>query len=106
MNIILNRFFYFAALLVIAGILLKIAAHEIAFPVVLTGSILFAIVRIYSSLKYKDRKHSRIPMIQMMSATSLVVSAYLMYKMSNSWAVFVLITAVLEIYASFRMDEK
>ena len=106
MNSIFNRFFYFASLLVIAGILLKISGQEIALPVMLTGSIWFASVRIISALKNKDRKRSRLPMIQMMSAISLLVAAYFMYKMSNSWAVFILITAVLESYASFRMDDK
>ncbi len=103
---LLNKFYYFAALLVISGILLKVANNDLAVPVMLTGSVAYAIVRIIVAVNNKDKKYSRIPMMHLVSAVSLLVGAYFMYQESNSWAVFVLITAAIEIYASFRMDEK
>ncbi len=103
---LLNKFYYVAALLVVSGILLKVTGNELAVPVMVTGSIAYAIVRIIVAVNNKDKKYSRIPLIHLVSAISLLVAAYLMYYASNSWAVFVFITAVLEIYASVRMDNK
>lgn len=106
MNPILNKIFYVAALLVVAGIMLYVSSNDLAIPVFVTGSILFAGIRIISALKNKNRHRSRVPYLQLVSSSALVFSAYMMYKGSNSWAVFVLVTAALETYASFRMNDQ
>lgn len=106
MNPILNKTYYVAALLVIAGILLFVSQNDMAVPVFITGTILFAGIRIISAIKNKDKGTSRIPYVQLLSASSLVFSSYMMYKGSNSWAVFALITAVLESYSTFRINKQ
>ncbi len=105
MNPILNKTFYVAALLVIAGILLYVSQYHLAIPVYVAGSILFAITRVTIALTHKNKRTSRIPYIQLLSASALLFSAYLMHKGANSWAVFALITAALEAYATFRMNQ-
>lgn len=104
MNPILNKTFYVAALLVIAGILLFVSQNDMAVPVFVTGSILFAGIRILSALNNRNKSTTRVPYIQLVSGSALIFSAYMMYQGSNSWAVFALVTASLETYSSFRNE--
>lgn len=104
MNPILNKAFYVAALLVIAGILMYVTQYSMAMPVYVTGSIMFVIIRLIYAFKNKKGNQSRVPFIQLVSGSALLFSAYLMYKGDSSWAVFALITAALETYSTFRMS--
>lgn len=97
-----NTLFYISTLLIVAGILLKISDYSNAVYVFLSGAMAFTISRVINLYNSSDRKKGRIPQIQLFSGISLVVAAWFMHKDSNSWSVFVLITAIIELYASFR----
>jgi hypothetical protein len=97
-----NNLFYFSTLLVLAGILLRISDYKTASYAYLAGACLFTLSRVFSFIMYRDKTRGRLLQIQIFSGFSLIVSAVLMYRGSNSWSVFVLLTALIELYASFR----
>lgn len=97
-----NNLFYFSTLLVISGIIMHISDYENASYVFLAGACLFSLSRVFNFIIYRSKSKGRILQIQIFSGLSLILSAYLMYKGSNSWSVFVLLTALIELYTSFR----
>lgn len=68
------------------------------------GAIFFAIQRIVEMVKQRSANTgiSRLPQIRLFSAAALLGAAYLMYDGSNSWSILLLVSAVLEVYVSFR----
>lgn len=97
-----NNLFYFSTLLVVAGILMRISGYSMAAYVYLAGACLFSLSRVFNFILFREKARGRILQIQIFSGLSLIFSAYLMYRQSNSWSVFVLLTALIELYASFR----
>jgi len=100
-----NNLFYFSTLLVLAGILLKISNYQTASYAYLAGACLFTLSRVFSFILNRTKIRGRLLQIQIFSGMSLIVSAALMYRGSNSWSVFVLLTALIELYVSFRGGE-
>jgi len=67
------------------------------------GALLFALLRLWAMVQYRRHNQvTRLPQIRLFSAALLVGAAYLMYDGSNSWSVLLLLSAVLEIYVSYR----
>lgn len=105
-NALFNKLFYFSAILIIAGILLKLSNNFYALYLIGAGSFLFLIIRLMLMLQARQisRNASRIPFIKLLSASSLLVMTYYIYEGSNSWAVFAFISATLELYVSYREE--
>jgi hypothetical protein len=99
---LLNNIFYFSTLLIVGGILLRISNYPTAPYIFLFGSVLFVLSRLFNFWFQDDKVRGRLSQIQIFSGLSLVVAGYFMYKGGNSWSVFVLISALIELYASFR----
>lgn len=97
-----NTLFYISTLLIVAGILLKISDYSNAVYVFLSGAMTFTISRAIILYNSSDRKKGRILQIQLFSGICLIIAGWFMHKDSNSWSVFVLLSAVIELYASFR----
>ncbi len=67
------------------------------------GAAVLALVRFLDMIHEQGKnKANRLPQIRVLSALSLLGAAYMMYDGSNSWSVLLLVTAVLEVYVSFR----
>lgn len=71
--------------------------------VFVAGAVLLAIVRIIALIRSQNKREiTRLPQIQLLSVASLLGAGYLMYDGSNSWSVLFLVSAVLELYVSYR----
>lgn len=103
---LINTIYYFAALLILAGILAKLSAYENAPFIYLAGTALYAVSRALYVIILKPERRNRIPQIQIFASICLVASAYFMLKESNSWSLFLFIAAVIEIYTSFRTKDQ
>lgn len=103
---LINNLYYFAALTVIAGIVSFLSGETNAPYIYTTGCILYATSRGMHFYIMKPDKSDRIPQIQLLGSVLLVVSAYFMLKESNSWSLFLFLTAIIEIYTSFRTKEQ
>ncbi len=57
------------------------------------------------SLPSGDFRIRRLNMILLVGAFGLIGTAYFMYKGSNSWAVSLLISAIIDLYTSFRYKD-
>lgn len=99
---LLNNLFYFSALLIVSGILLKLSDYPTAAYVFLSGACLFTLSRVFQMINNRQKVKGRLLQIQIFSGLCLIVSAYFMLTQSNNWSVFVLISALIELYASFR----
>jgi hypothetical protein len=99
---LINNLFYISALLIISGVLLKITNYTSASFIYLAGACLFTLSRVIFLVTNKEKIKGRISQIQIFSGLLLIISAYLMYKGSNSWSVLILLSALIEIYSSFR----
>ena len=91
--------------IMVIGLLMYVVLREMyAVWVYGAGAVGFAIARIIAVIRFRSSgKHlSRLPQIRLFSAVALLGAAYLMYDGSNSWSVLLLVSAVVELYASFR----
>ncbi len=67
------------------------------------GAAFFTIIRLLALVQHRNGSEiSRLPQIRVLSAAALLGAAYLMYIGSTSWSVLLLVTAVLEVYVTFR----
>ncbi len=91
--------------LIILGVVLFLFTEwEYAIIVYGLGALVFTIIRLLAMLRYRSvgKDISRLPQIRVLSAASLLGAGYLMYDGSNSWSILFLVSAVLEMYVSYR----
>ncbi len=103
---LINYLYYFAAFVVLAGIITFLSGVAYARFIYATGCIMYAVSRALYFFIFKPDKRNRIPQIQLFGSVLLVISAYFMLKSSNSWSLFLFLTAVIEIYTSFRTKDQ
>lgn len=89
------------SLMIIGVVLFLVVGGLTASYVFIAGAVIFAIER-FVVMSKSDRTKSRLPQIQMLSSICLLLAGYMMYTGSNSWSVMFLISAVIEVYATFR----
>ncbi len=91
-------------IVMIAGLIIYVLVNNIfGIYVFMVGAVGLGIVRIIAMAKNRKTKEiTRLPQIQLLSAASLIGAGYLMYDGSNSWSVLLLVSAVLEVYVTFR----
>ena len=90
--------------LIMLGLLLFLFVDaNIGIYVFSSGAIVLAFLRVIALVRSQNRREiSRLPQINILSVAALCGAAYLMYDGSNSWSVMLLVSAVLEIYVSYR----
>ncbi len=88
----------------ITGLVLFLVSDEmVGIYVFAFGAILLTIVRLTALLQRQGGGQlTRLPQIRLLSAAILLGAAYLLYADSNSWSVLLLVSAVLELYVTFR----
>lgn len=97
-----NNFFYISALLILSGVLLKLSNYTNASYILLAGACLLTFSRVLFLFQNRDQIKGRLAQIQIFSGLLFIVSAYFMYVGSNSWGVFILLAALIELYVTFR----
>lgn len=102
----LNRSASISMVLMIVGVILFLFTeiNDVVY-VYLIGAAVLTVSRFAEILQYKQGNEiSRLPQIHMLSAIVLLGAGYMMYTGSNSWSVLFIVSAVLEIYVSYRAD--
>jgi hypothetical protein len=91
-------------LLMILGLLMFLFSTPMVGIYVFTaGAMILGIIRFVAFIRSRNSKEvSRIPQIHLLSVASLLGAAYMMYEGSNSWSVLLLVSAVIELYLSYR----
>jgi hypothetical protein len=103
-----NFFFAFAALLVLAGAVMKIVNISIAPYLVGIGGIVIFILRLTNRPQTNDFRIKRLLGIQLLGSLLLVASAYFMYtdNPKNVWALTLFLAAFIEIFTIFRLPKE
>lgn len=87
---------------VIGAIAFCIGLHQ-AWAVILIGALLLFFIRLHARMKSNDFNQQRILSILMFSAIALCLCAYFMMNSKSYWPIPLLISASVELYASFRL---
>lgn len=90
----------------IAGIIAWMMHQEWAALVFVAGGSLIALSRLNMLLAKESELQSRARGILFISSVMLMIGAYQMYQGGTSWAVFVFISAVIDLYMSFRVSKE
>ena len=90
----------------IAGIIAWMMHQEWAAIVFVVGGSLIALSRLNMLLSKESELESRARTILFVSSVFLMIGAYQMYQGGTSWAVFVFISAVIDLYMSFRVSKQ
>ena len=96
-----NCLFVCSCILVLAGAVMYITRWIYApylFAVGAAGVTLNFMTAPYQSL---DFRHRRLHRINIIAGISMIVSSFFMFRRKTEWAVFLLISALLILYASF-----
>lgn len=90
--------------LMIVGLLTFLFVHpDYGIYIFMVGAIILGVIRFVAMIRSRNSNEvSRLPQIHLFSVAALLGAAYMMYDGSNSWSVLLLVSAVLEIYVSFR----
>jgi hypothetical protein len=90
-------------ILMILGLLSFLFSYfEYSVYIYLLGAFVYCGQRIVVIKQQASNEVTRLPQIQLMSSISLLGAGYFMYDGSNSWGVLLLVSAVLELYVTFR----
>lgn len=94
-------------IMMVAGLVLYVLMNSFyGIYVFMAGGTVLGIVRIIDMVKVRKGKEiTRLPQIRLLSVVSLLVAGYLMFDGSNSWSVLLLVSAILEIYVTFRQRD-
>jgi hypothetical protein len=97
----LSIVYYLGMAAVFAGVLLKLAGIEMSEWIFTAGVVPILAIRIYNRFVcIKERR--RINSTLVLSAVMLAAAAALMIMGRNYWIIAILISAVIDFYASFR----
>lgn len=92
-----------AMVLIILGVLLYLVTElQASIYIYMTGALILTVVRFVIVTQNRSSEPTRLPQIHLLSAISLLVAGYMMYKGSNSSSVLFMISAFLEVYVSYR----
>lgn len=90
--------------LMIVGLLVFLFSEpNVGIYVFAGGAVILGLIRFIALIRSQNSHEvSRLPQIHLLSVASLLGAAYMMHDGSNSWSVLLLVSAVLELYVSFR----
>lgn len=90
-------------LILLLGVLLTIIEHQSGFWIYAIGLISVIIARVKQFLKYNSN-NKRVFIPYLFSTVSYILAGYLIYTGKNYWIIFILLSAVLDLYFSFRKE--
>ena len=101
-----SHLFIFSSILVLAGAVLYLSRWEYAPYIFATGTA--GVTVCYLTLPYKssDYRMHRLQRINIFAGIAMIASSVFMFKQQMAWVVFLLISAILQLYTSFIMKDK
>lgn len=91
------------AVLGILGWFMKLSWAPILFVI---GVAMVSLSRLNIIIDTKSELPGRVKTILFLSSVSLLYAAWLMYYNGSSWAVFAFLSAIIDLYISFRIPSK
>lgn len=85
-----------------AGAVLGIFGLKAAFYTFAAGTLLNIVARIKLLPKSDDRRIRRLNTQQFLVVAGFIATAYFLYREQSSWAVFLLMSVVVDFYLTFR----
>ncbi|MDR3705913.1 MAG: hypothetical protein P4L28_08430 [Paludibacteraceae bacterium] len=101
-----NYLYLFFGIIVILSIVAFIYSQQFALYTYAAGALGMTILRVSSLSSAKDSRVRRLNNIQALSAILLLGAAYLMYIKFYGWLIAIVISAVIDLYVSFRMPSE
>ena len=98
--------FIFSGILVLAGAILYLSRWEYAPYLFATGAA--GVTVCYLTLPYKlsDYRMRRLQRINILAGIAMIAASVFMFKQQMAWVVFLLISAMLQLYTSFAIKDK
>lgn len=98
---------YTGALVLLAGLLLRLILPEIYSVVYLSGAVAFAVTQFFLRPRYEGLVMRRLVSQQQLAGLFLVGSGVLMFTHhNNEWIVILLCGALMELYTVFRLSNE
>lgn len=101
-----NILYLFCGIVVIASIFAYIYAQQFALYSYAVGALGMVAIRVSDLSKSSDANVRRLNIIQAVSAVLMLGAAYLMYIKFYGWLIAIIISAVIDLYVSFRMPSE
>ncbi|MBS2097882.1 hypothetical protein [Carboxylicivirga linearis] len=102
---LLSILYYIGMGLVFLGVLMGVTQVDFDYLVLLLGSLPIIGVRIYNRIIGRE-ENRRVFSILIYSSVFLLPAAWALYTNRSYWVVFIMLTVVLDFYASFRRIRK
>jgi len=102
---LLSILYYIGMGLVFLGVLMGVTKVDFAYLVLLMGSLPIIGVRIYNRIIGRE-ENQRVFSILIYSSVFLLPAAWALFTNRSYWVVFIMLTVVLDFYASFRRIRK
>ena len=101
-----SQIFILSCILVLVGAILYLSQWEYAPYLFATGAA--GVTVCYLTLPYKssDYRIRRLQRINVFAGIAMIASSVFMFKQQMAWVVFLLISAMLQLYTSFTMKDK
>ena len=101
-----SHIFIFSGILVLAGAILYLSRWEYAPYFFALGAA--GVTVCYLTLPYKssDYRIRRLQRLNIFAGIAMIASSVFMFKQQMAWVVFLLISAMIQLYTSFTMKEK
>ena len=90
-------------LLSVAGVIMAIIGKEYAYIPFSIGTLIMVILRIATFRRSEDFRIKRLQNMQIISSLLLVLTAYLMFRGQNAWAITLIISAIFDLVSNIRM---
>lgn len=88
---------------IIVGALLHALDLSLGFWIFSVGTVAFVTTRMLTLPKTDDRRTRRLYAQLMIGAICLLATAYLMFIGHNAWAITLIISAIIDLWVSFRI---
>jgi uncharacterized membrane protein len=98
-----NALYLFFGIIVILSIVAFIYSWQFALYTYAAGALGMTIIKVTGLSSAKNSQVRRLNNIQALSAILLLGAAYLMYIKFYGWLIAIILSAVIDLYVSFRM---
>ena len=104
---IVNVLYYFAAVVLLIGAILRISYPEHAAYIYTSGALLLAVMQFIGRVKSHNFIIRRLVFQQQLGGICLVAAGVLMFThVRNEWIVAMFIGALLELYTAYRIPQE
>ena len=105
-NKIISLFFILGYATMLLGAVLGVFSLSIAFYVFAVGCLLNTVGRLRLLPQSDDRRIRRLNTQQFFVVAGFIATAYFLYKGAMSWAIFLLMSVVIDFYLTYRYPKQ